>query len=46
MKDGKRPSWLPELPANGEIPQLLLLCGGDLLETFSVPDLWQDEDVG
>ena len=35
--------WLPNI--SNEQPQLLLLCGGDLLETFSVPDLWKDEDV-
>lgn len=22
-----------------------LLCGGDLLESFAVPNLWSDEDV-
>jgi len=22
-----------------------VLCGADLLESFAVPDLWQDEDV-
>lgn len=25
---------------------LKLLCGADLLESFSVPGLWKDEDVG
>lgn len=29
---------------NGKI-QLKLLCGADLLESFSVPGLWADEDV-
>ena len=28
-----------------ETPRILLVCGGDLLETFSVPGLWQDTDV-
>lgn len=23
-----------------------VLCGADLLESFAVPDLWEDEDVG
>jgi len=23
-----------------------LLCGADLLESFAVPNLWKDEDVG
>jgi len=23
-----------------------LLCGADLMESFSVPGLWRDEDVG
>ena len=25
--------------------RLKLLCGGDLLESFAVPNLWSDEDV-
>ena len=37
--------WLPNISNDQQQPQLLLLCGGDLLETFSVPDLWKDEDV-
>ena len=37
--------WLPDISNDQQQPQLLLLCGGDLLETFSVPDLWKDEDV-
>ena len=27
-------------------PQVKLLCGGDLLESFSVPGLWKEEHVG
>ena len=27
------------------MPQLMLICGGDLLESFSVPDLWADDHV-
>ncbi|UYV68220.1 NMNAT1 [Cordylochernes scorpioides] len=30
---------------NSAPPQLKLLCGADLLESFSVPGLWKDEDV-
>lgn len=42
-----KPEWLPSsLPKSEETaPRLLLLCGGDLLETFSVPGLWKDDDV-
>lgn len=28
-----------------EHSQLKLLCGGDLLESFAVPNLWAEEDV-
>lgn len=44
---GAKPEWLPStLPTSEETaPRLLLLCGGDLLETFSVPGLWKDEDI-
>jgi len=28
-----------------KIPQLVFICGGDLLESFSVPDLWSSDDV-
>lgn len=41
------PNWLPEniknLNAN---VQVKLLCGADLLESFSTPGLWAPEDVG
>ena len=26
-------------------PRLMLLCGGDLLESFSIPNLWSNEDI-
>nr|XP_043895032.1 nicotinamide/nicotinic acid mononucleotide adenylyltransferase 1-like isoform X1 [Solea senegalensis] len=26
-------------------PQLMLLCGADVLETFGVPNLWKQEDI-
>lgn len=28
-----------------ETPQLKLLCGADVLESFGVPDLWKPEDI-
>jgi hypothetical protein len=27
-------------------PEVRLLCGGDLLESFAVPNLWATVDVG
>lgn len=27
------------------VPQLKLLCGADVLESFSVPNLWKPEDI-
>lgn len=29
-----------------EVVKVKLLCGADLLESFAVPGLWKDEDVG
>lgn len=29
----------------GSDAQLMFLCGGDLIESFNVPNLWKDEDV-
>ena len=29
----------------GENVELMLLCGGDLLETFAMPNVWKEEDV-
>jgi len=39
-------SWLPDLgsPEQGPV-SFKLLCGADLLESFSVPDLWDKEDL-
>ena len=31
---------------NKDVPHVKLLCGGDLLESFAVPGLWKEEDVG
>lgn len=47
MRNESEAEWLPgTLPKSEEAaPRLLLLCGGDLLETFSVPGLWKEEDV-
>ena len=38
--------WLPELgsPAQGPLT-FKLLCGADLLESFAVPGLWDQEDL-
>lgn len=42
------PGWIPEniKDYQGKRVQMKLLCGADLLESFSVPGLWKDEDVG
>jgi len=40
------PSWLPGLGAGSQGPlSFKLLCGGDLLESFSVPGLWKEDDI-
>ncbi|CAB4059128.1 NMNAT [Lepeophtheirus salmonis] len=39
------PSWMPERFCLKEPFQILFLCGADLLESFSVPGLWLDDDV-
>lgn len=41
------PEWIPDniKDYEGENVQVKLLCGADLLESFSVPGLWLDEDV-
>ena len=46
-KTGSGPNWLPnfELDDKEELPQIFLVCGGDLIETFSVPGLWQETDI-
>ena len=31
--------------SNGVKPQVKLLCGADLLESFATPGLWKDQDV-
>lgn len=46
--DLQLPHWLPDMQSghmsNGPV-QLKLLCGADILESFSVPNLWDPEDV-
>ena len=47
VKTGNGPPWLPSL-ALGEDedpPRIFLVCGADLMETFSVPGLWEENDV-
>lgn len=41
------PGWIPEniKSYQGKRVQVKLLCGADLLESFAVPGLWNDEDV-
>ena len=40
------PDWLPPLgsPSQGPIT-FKLLCGADLLESFAVPNLWNEDDL-
>lgn len=42
-----RPSWLPEETSKEDLKnmRLYLLCGDDLLESFNVPNLWDEDDV-
>jgi len=38
--------WLPDLGSDDQGPiTFKLLCGGDLLESFAVPGLWNEEDL-
>lgn len=44
----EEPSWIREILKhcnNDDKVMVKLVCGGDLLESFSVPGLWLDEDV-
>ena len=36
---------LPDLSGCSEPPKLMLLCGGDMMESFSVPNLWVEDQV-
>ncbi|CAL8254536.1 unnamed protein product [Arctogadus glacialis] len=44
---GKKRRMEEEHPSTNEAqpPQLFLLCGADVLESFGVPNLWKPEDV-
>lgn len=43
---GNLPSWVPEKIRQIKDPvQIKLLCGADLLESFSVPKLWDSDDI-
>merc|ERR1712029_1332851 len=44
-EDSNNCDWIPDLSDAIEKPRLLLVCGGDLLESFSTPGLWQEEDI-
>lgn len=54
--EAERPEWTPTLEVLsyyrdsavktlGENVRLMLLCGGDLVETFTIPNLWRNEHV-
>lgn len=54
--EAEKSDWTPTLEAlhyhkqklvesYGENIQLVLLCGGDLVETFAIPGIWKDEHV-
>ena len=54
--ESEKAAWTPTLEAltyhknelvssYGSDLQLMFLCGGDLLETFAIPGVWQDEHV-
>lgn len=48
----KQPGWIPDEASalvdkstNKDYPQIIYLCGADLLESFAVPGLWLDTDI-
>ena len=54
--EAEKQDWTPTLEAliyhknrlvesYGEKIQLVLLCGGDLVETFAMPGVWKEEHV-
>lgn len=43
--DLQLPQWLPPSNTNRSPVQIKLLCGADMLESFSVPNLWDPDDV-
>lgn len=46
VTDSELSNWVPNLEKSSGPVQLKLLCGADLLESFSVPNLWDPDDVG
>ena len=46
LANNERVEWLPNLGSVDQGPiTFKLLCGGDLLESFAVPGLWNEEDL-
>jgi len=48
LSDASKASQYPHLPPVCIVeapPRLMMICGGDLLESFSVPGLWKSEDT-
>lgn len=45
LKD--KDTWMPDVQqeASAQPVKCKLVCGADVLETFNVPGLWNDEDV-
>uniref|UniRef100_T1GY75 Nicotinamide/nicotinic acid mononucleotide adenylyltransferase 3 n=1 Tax=Megaselia scalaris TaxID=36166 RepID=T1GY75_MEGSC len=44
--DENCPEWFPDKSVlQNDLIKVKLLCGADLLESFAVPGLWQDEDI-
>lgn len=50
-RPGRKRKWAeqfsqkPPEPPRKDMPQVKLLCGADVLESFGVPDLWKREDI-
>ncbi|XP_042295428.1 nicotinamide/nicotinic acid mononucleotide adenylyltransferase 1-like isoform X2 [Sceloporus undulatus] len=42
---GDQPSVRGNQPQTKAVPQVKMLCGADVLESFSVPNLWKAEDI-
>jgi nicotinamide mononucleotide adenylyltransferase len=54
--EADNPAWIPTLEVlnyykkyldqvHGRDMRLMLLCGGDLVETFNIPNVWKTEHV-
>lgn len=39
------PDNIPQQSGSQQHPRLMLICGGDMLESFSVPNLWDDDHI-